>query len=92
MMLSDDKISHLSHVALKELLAKNLIILNTDESAVRKEIKRCIVKELKIASEIDEVVRKKLASLSRKLVEGSPEWDVMYKKYFAEEELRRGRR
>ncbi|MFZ5997189.1 MAG: DUF507 family protein [Nitrospirota bacterium] len=71
---------------------KNLIILKEDDSLLRREIKRTIINELKFGEELDGVVRQKLQSLSKKPVEGSPEWDVMYKKYFEEEEIKKGRR
>jgi hypothetical protein len=91
MMLSEDKISHLSHVLLKGLMKQGLVELVEDEAAIRREIKRTIVSELKIGEEIDEIVRKKLQSFSRKLIEGSPEWEVLYKKFFREEEIKKGR-
>jgi hypothetical protein len=91
MMLSEDKISHLSHVLLKNLIAQGLVGPVADEAAVRREIKRTVVFELKLGEEIEEIVRKKLQSLSKKLVEGSPEWEVLYKKYFREEEIKKGR-
>ena len=34
---------------------------------------------------IDEMVRQKIASLSRSVPPGSREWDVLYRKYFEEE-------
>lgn len=90
-MLSDDKITHLSNLVLKGLLEKNLIKLKEDDGAVRREIRRSIVEELKIGEEIDQIVRKKLEKSSRKLIEGSPEWEILYKKLFKEEEIKRGR-
>jgi uncharacterized protein len=92
MMLSDDKISHTSHVLLKGMLDNKLINLKADESEVRREIKRTIVGELKVGEDMHDVVTKKLLSLSRKLTEGSAEWEVLYKKFYEEEEARRGRR
>lgn len=91
MMLSEDKISHLSHVLLKSLISQGLVEPVEDEAAVRREIKRTVVSELKLGEEIDETVRKKLQSLSKRVVEGSPEWEVLYKKYFREEEIKKGR-
>ncbi len=91
MMLSEDKVSHLSHVLLKGLLAQKLVDLKEDEAAIRREIKRTIVAELRIGEEIDQSVRKKLQSFSKKVVEGSPEWEVMYRKFFREEEIKKGR-
>jgi hypothetical protein len=91
MMLSEDKISHLSHVLLKGLIQQDLVELAEDEGTIRREIKRTIVSELKVGEEIDQIVRKKLQSFSKKLIEGSPEWEVLYKKFFREEEIKKGR-
>ena len=91
MMLSTDKISHLSHVLLKGLLERHLIELIEEEGKIRAEIKRTIISELKIGEEIDSAVRRKLLSFSKKIAEGSPEWDVLYKKFFKEEAMKRGR-
>lgn len=90
-MLSEEKITHLTHVILKGLLERKLIELHDEEGKIRREIKRIIANELKLGEDIDQVVRKKLQSLSKKVVEGSPEWEVLYKKYFREEEIKKGR-
>ncbi|MCL4492614.1 MAG: DUF507 family protein [Nitrospirae bacterium] len=92
MMLSDDKVTHMTFVLLKGLMDKGLITLKGDDSLLRREIKRTIINELKAGEDVDSAVRKKLQSFSKKLVEGSPEWDVLYKKFFEEEEVKRGRR
>jgi hypothetical protein len=92
MMLSDEKISHTSHVLLRGLLENKLITLKADDSEARREIKKTIVGQLKIGEDIDVAVTKKLLSFSRKLVEGSPEWEVLYRKFYEEEEVRRGRK
>ena len=92
MMLSEDKISHLSHILLNRLYDLDLIDMDEDEEAsVRREIKRTIVGELKIGEDIDQIVRKKLLTLSKKLIEGSSEWEILYKKYYREEEIKKGR-
>ncbi len=91
MMLSDDKISHTSHILLNELINRDLVEIIEEESKIRREIKRSIIAELRIGEDIDQFVRKKLYSLSKKLIEGSPEWEVLYKKYYREEEAKRGR-
>lgn len=91
MMLSDDKISHLAHILLKGLIDRKLIEAVEEESKIRSEIKRSIISELKVGEEIDFVVKKKLQSFSKKIVEGSPEWEILYKKFFREEEIKRGR-
>lgn len=92
MMLSDDKVTHMTHVVLKGLMDKGLITLKEDDGLLRREIKRTIINELKIGEDIDVAVRRKLQSFSKKLVDGSPEWEVLYRKFYEEEEVKRGRR
>lgn len=89
-MLTDEKISHLSHILLKRFIDNELIDIRDEEGKIRREIKRSIASFLKVSEDIDMAVRKKLQSFSRKIVEGSPEWEVLYKKFYKEEAARRG--
>ncbi|KJR43450.1 protein of unknown function DUF507 [Candidatus Magnetoovum chiemensis] len=89
-MLSDDKISHISHVLLSGLKQKGCIKLKAQDAAVRKEIKRIFYSKIKLSEEIDAIVRRKISSLSKTAVEGGQEWEVLYRKYYEEEELRKG--
>jgi hypothetical protein len=89
-MLSDDKITHMTHVLLKTLLERDTIDITEDETAVRRAIKRAIKAQLQTGEEMDRAVRRKIESLSRHVPEGSPEWDTLYQKYLREEEVRRG--
>jgi hypothetical protein len=91
MRLSDDKISHTTHVVLKGLLEKDAIKPLVDDGQIRREIRRVIVKEMKLAEDIDEAVTRKLQSYSKKIYEGSSEWEVMYNKFFEEETAKKGR-
>jgi hypothetical protein len=91
MRLSDDKISHLTHVILKGLLGKGIVTALDEEGHIRREIKRVIVNELKIVENIDESVKKKLQSYSKKIHEGGSEWEVMYNKLYEEESAKKGK-
>lgn len=91
MRLSEEKITHLTHVVLKGLLEKDAIIPKAEEGEIRREIKRVILKELKVAEDIDAAVKGKLHSYSRKIPEGSPEWEVLYQKFSHEEAAKKGR-
>lgn len=90
-MLSEDKVTHLSHVVLKGLLERGLVTLLEEDGKVRRAIKGAVMVELKLAEEMQEAVRKKLESYSRNIAEGSPEWEILYKKFLKEEEVKRGR-
>jgi hypothetical protein len=46
---------------------------------------------MKLAEDIDEAVTRKLQSYSKKIYEGSSEWEVMYNKFFEEETAKKGR-
>lgn len=84
MRLSEDRISHLAHLASDGIWKDDLADFTDDERALR-EIKRAITDYLKVEDEADTDARKKIRSLSRDVPEGSREWDILYKKYFEEE-------
>ena len=84
-MLSEDKVSHLSHVILQAVKKSRLVTIQVDEGRILKEIKRVLASELAQEEHIDRKVKEKLASYSRGIVEGSVEWEVLYRKTFEEE-------
>ncbi|MBA5875264.1 MAG: DUF507 family protein [Nitrospira sp. CR1.2] len=90
-MISDDKASHLAHVALGVLKKNPQCRLTEDEGKVLREIKRVIAAELVLDADIDKKVRAKLASYTKQIVEGSAEWEVMYRKTSEEEQKKRAK-
>lgn len=91
-MLSDEKVTHLSHMLLRGLQEKGLVKKPVaDEAAARKVIKKAVMAELKAGEKIDADVRRKIESYSKKIVEGSPEWEILYRKFYQQEEQKRGR-
>lgn len=88
MLLSDDKVSHLSHVILNCLKHSSAVRFTGDEPHALREIKRVLAVQLALEADLDQVVRARLGSYSRPIPEGSQEWDVLYRKTY-EEELRK---
>jgi hypothetical protein len=88
MRLSEDRISHLSHRILDTLVQHKEVDTLQPEERLLREIKRTITAELRFEDEADEAARRTIQTLSRRVPEGSREWDVLYHKY-REEELRR---
>lgn len=84
-MLSEDKISHLSHIVLQTIKKSSLVKVQTDEARILKEIKRVLASEMAQEEDINQKVKAKLASYSRGIIEGSAEWEVLYRKAFEEE-------
>lgn len=92
MALSEEKISHLSHLLLDALKKERRVRFLQDEERTLREIKRTIVDTVQAEEAIDQDVRKKIASYSRPISEGSPEWEVLYQKFVQEESSRRERK
>lgn len=89
MRLSEDRISHLSHLILDALVRDRRVDALQPEERLLREIKRTITEELRFEDEADTAARRTIQSLSRRVPEGSPEWDVLYRKYLEEETRRR---
>ena len=90
MRLSEDKISHITHLLISGA-EKNGLIEQTDRIRLLNLTKQTITHYCKLEDEIDTFVRKKISSYSRIIAEGSREWEVMYKKHFDEEMKKRWR-
>jgi hypothetical protein len=91
MLLSEEKATHLSHIILDCLKKGPGVRFLRPDADVLKEIKRVLSAEVAEEAEIDQQVRAKLVSYSRHIVEGSQEWDVLYRKTFDEESRKRRR-
>ncbi|HET6364881.1 MAG TPA: DUF507 family protein [Nitrospirota bacterium] len=91
MRLSEDRISHISHLVLNALVQDRHVNALQPEERLLREIKRTITAELQFEDEADAAARRTIQSLSRRVPEGSPEWDVLYRKYM-DEEMRRRRK
>jgi hypothetical protein len=89
MSLSREKVNHLSQVLTQGLAERSDVTFQEPFNTIRLEIVRAINDALKLEEAVDTAVRRTLASYSRKIVEGSREWDVMYQKLFEEELDRR---
>ena len=84
-MLSEDKANHLAHVILTTIKNYPGAKVTGNDERVLKAIKQVVTAELVQEQEIDRTVKAKLASYSRGIIEGSAEWDVLYRKTFEEE-------
>jgi hypothetical protein len=88
--LSEDKISHISHLIL-DGLQKGGLATYPDATKILKQTKQVITGYCHLEDEVDVTVRKILQSYSRSIAEGSREWDVLYRKHFDVEMKKRWR-
>ncbi len=89
MILSEERQNRFAHVITDGVWGDDLADFSDDDEALR-AARRAIVKFVKAEGDFDEKIRQKVASLKRGVVEGSPEWDTMYRKYYEEEMKRSG--
>jgi hypothetical protein len=89
--LSREKILRLSHLILNHLDEDDDVEYFHDPQEIRQQIVKLISDEMKTDEAIEALVRRKIESQKRTIVEGSDEWDVLYRKYY-EEEVARHRR
>lgn len=89
MIISEERQIHLAHLITDSLWDDDVVDYSDDDQALR-AAKRAIALFVKEDEEIDKKAREKVASLKRNVIEGSPEWDILYKKYYEEERNKRG--
>lgn len=88
MIISDDRRSHFAHLITDNLYDDDLVDFADDSQALRaaKDGIDNFCREFEV---LDETVRSKIRSLKRTVIEGSPEWETLYKKYYDEEMQRK---
>jgi hypothetical protein len=85
MRLSREKVNRLAHLVTEDLVANDQIEFIEDRNTIRLEIVKIINEELKREEALDLDARKKIESQKRAVPEGSPEWEILYRKYYSEE-------
>jgi hypothetical protein len=83
--LSRDKITRLSHLVLQRLNEDDGVEFFAELPEIRQQIFQVIASEMKADEAIDAIVRRKIETQKRTILEGSDEWDVLYRKYYEEE-------
>jgi hypothetical protein len=86
--LSREKVIRLSHLIFNQLNQDEEVEFYADPQEIRQQIFKLISDEVKADEAIDAIVRRKIESQKRVIVEGSDEWDVLYRKYYEEETAR----
>jgi hypothetical protein len=81
---SEGRLSHLAHLILKTLRDEGLADVENERLTLL-ETKKALEGQKEREAKLDEVVRRKIASLSRKVPPGSREWDILYQRYMDEE-------
>jgi hypothetical protein len=85
MKLSRDKINDLSHKIVAALRKSRDFRLKRDPNDVRLELVKIITDLLQTEEKVDRAARTKIRTQKREIAEGTEEWDLLHKRYYAEE-------
>jgi len=83
--ISRDKANKVAHVVTDALADIDEVEFLEDRNTIRLEVKRLIEELLNQEARIDQSARTKIESQKRTILEGSQEWDILYRKYYNEE-------
>jgi uncharacterized protein len=85
MKLSRDKINDISHKLVAALRKSHEVRVKRAANDVRLEMVREITELLHAEERVDKAARLKIRSQKREIAEGTEEWDLLHRRYYAEE-------
>ena len=83
--ISRDKMNVLARNIAEALAVMEGVKFAAEKNTVRLEVRRLLEELLIQEKKIDQHARHKIESQKRTILEGSQEWDILYRKYYNEE-------
>src|SRR6476660_60873 len=85
MKLSRDKINDISHKIVAAVRKSRDFRLKRDPNDVRLELVKGMTEILQTEEKVDKAARTKIRTQKKEIAEGTEEWDLLHKRYYAEE-------
>jgi hypothetical protein len=85
MRISRDKLNKLAHTVADALAEIDQVGFLEDRNTIRQEARKALETLLTEEAKIDASARLKIANQRKIILEGSQEWDILYRKYYNEE-------
>ena len=85
MRVSRDKANKVAHVITDALAEMDQVGFIEDRNTIRLEVRKLLEDLLNQEEKIDQAARQKIENQKRTILEGSQEWDILYRKYYNEE-------
>jgi hypothetical protein len=85
MKLSRDKVNDISHKIVAALRKSRDFRLKRDPNEVRLELVKVMTEMLQTEEKVDRAARVKIRTQKREIPEGTEEWDLLHRRYYAEE-------
>ncbi len=83
--MSRDKVNKVAHVVTDALAETDDLDFIEDRNTIRLEVRKILEEVLNQEEKIDQAARHKIENQKRTILEGSQEWDILYRKYYNEE-------
>ena len=83
--ISRDKMNVLARAVAETLAGVEDVTFVEDKNSIRQEVRRILEELMAQEKKIDLEARRKIESQKRTIMEGSQEWDILYRKYYNEE-------
>jgi len=83
--ISRDKVNKLAHTVADTLAETAEVDFLEDRNTIRQEARKALEKLLTEELKLDAAARQKIASQRKIILEGSQEWDILYRKYYNDE-------
>jgi hypothetical protein len=83
--VSRDKVNKVAHVVTDALAEMDDLDFIEDRNTIRLEVRKVLEELLNQEEKIDQAARHKIENQKRTILEGSQEWDILYRKYYTEE-------
>jgi len=90
MRLSREKIVRISHQVTDLLVKSDEVEFIEDRDTIRQHIVQTITNVLREEEKVEAEVRKRISSQKKEILEGSEEWDLLFRKYYSDELRRMG--
>ena len=85
MTISRDKLNKLAHTVADTLADIEEVGFHEDRNTIRQEARKALETILNQEAAIDNAARAKIASQRKIILEGSQEWEILYRKYYNDE-------
>lgn len=85
MRVSRDKLNKLAHTVADTLAEIDEVEFQEDRNTIRQEARKVLESILTEEARIDQAARTKISSQRKIILEGTQEWEILYRKYYNEE-------
>jgi hypothetical protein len=85
MRINTDKLNKLAHTVADTLADIDQVGFLEDRNTIRQEARKALTTLLDEEARIDQAARLKIANQRKIILEGSQEWEILYRKYYNDE-------